>query len=131
MNSIKAVLAGCLFIIGVILAIQLATIFLMVGYNSLAKSWPFLQGIGIYFRYFLAYPFFFLSLFGGGYITAAVSKQKILLHCFLVGVITVGISTMSALDYMVMTTIGKLLVLLALVAVIGGGLFWKKRHQGI
>jgi len=127
MNSIKAILAGILFISIVTLLIQLAIIFLTVGYHYLAKSLPLLHEISVYFRYFLAYPIFFVVLFTGGYITAAIAKKRVLLHCLLVACVTVGISTLSALDYMTLTLTGMLLILLALFSVVFGGWYWHKR----
>jgi len=128
MRSVKAILAGCLFIVVVFMTIQLAIVFLAVGYHHLANSFPFLHEIIIYFRYFVAYPIFLLILFFGGYITASISKKKVLLHCFLVGLITIGISTGSAVGYMELTLTGMLMVLVALLAVMAGGLYWQRKQ---
>jgi len=129
MKSIKAILAGSLFIIITVLIIQLAIVFLIVGYNSLAGSLPVLHEISSYFRYLLAYPVFFFVLFMGGYLTARIAQTQILLHCLVVGIITVGLSTVAALDYMVVTSAGVVLVMLALLAIIVGGLYWRKNQN--
>lgn len=131
MKSIKAILAGSLFIIIVTLVVQLITIFVVVGYTSLAKSWPFLHEISIYFRYLVGYPIFFLVLFVGGYITAAISEKKILLHCSVVGFITISMSTISASGYMELTLTGMVMVLLALLSIIAGGLYWQKNQNAV
>lgn len=130
MKSIKAILAGSLFIIIIILVIQLAIIFLMVGYNHLATSLPLLHEIRIYFRYIVAYPLFFVVLFIGGYLTAVISQTRVLLHCFLVGFITIGISMSSAVEYMDVTLTGMLMIFLALLAVMAGGLYWQRSQNG-
>lgn len=122
-------MAGSLFIIVVAMIVQLAIIFLTVGYNSLARSFPFLHEISFYFRYLVAYPVFFLVLFSGGYITASISEKRVLLHCGLVGLITVGISMISALDYMTMTVTGIAILLLAVLAIMAGGLYWQKNTR--
>ena len=129
MKSIKAILAGCLFIVITVVIIQLAMVFLTVGYNTLAKHFPFLYGLAIYFRYLVAYPLFFLVMFIGGYLTASLSQKQVLLHCLAVGVITVGVSVTSAVDYMVVTLTGVVLVLLAVLSTMAGGLYWQKIHN--
>ena len=129
MKSFKAILAGCLFIVITIVMMQLAMVFLNVGYNMLAKHFPFLNGISIYFRYLLAYPLLFIVLFMGGYLTAHLAQKKVVLHCLVVGAITVGVSMLSAVDYMVVTSTGVALVLLAVLTIMVGGVYWLKKHS--
>ena len=129
MKSIKAILAGSLFIIITIIIVQLAAVFLTVGYNILAKDYPFLREIGVYFKYLIAYPVFLLLLFIGGYITASLAPKQVLLHCVVVGVATVGLSTVTALDYMVVTVTGVVLVLLAILSTMAGGFYWQKKNN--
>jgi len=76
MRSIKAIIAGSLFIIAAILLMQLAYVFIAVGYNSLAKHYPFLNDISGYFRYFIGIPVFMLIMFSGGCITAYIADSK-------------------------------------------------------
>ena len=128
MKSIKAILAGSLFIFLVLLLIQLAMVFLAVGYNFLVKSYPVLQGTGIYFRYVLGYPLFLLVLFVGGYITASIAKTHVMLHCFVTGVITIGLSTYAALEYMEITTPGVFVIVFAILTIIAGGRYWQKKQ---
>lgn len=126
MRSIKAVLVGSLFIIVVGLVVQLAYIFLAVGYNDLAKSHPFLDEIGIYFRFLIGIPIIFLIMFIGGYITADIARQKVQLHCLIVALLTVGTMTVSALDQAELTFTGFVVFVLALAATMAGGLFWQR-----
>lgn len=126
MRSIKAIVVGCLFILIVGLLVQLAYVFLAVGYNSLAKSFPFLNDISIYFRYLIGIPVFFLIMFIGGYITADLAKQKALLHCLVVAFITIGVMMISALENMQLTITGLVVSLLALVSTLLGGWYWQK-----
>ena len=128
MKSIKAVLVGSLFIFIVFLLIQLAMVFLMVGYNHLAKMYPALHGNSAYFRYLIGYPIFLLVLFIGGYITAGIAKNRVLFHCFLTGLITVGLSTFAALDYMDMTTTGVFIVVFAVLTIMAGGRYWQGKQ---
>jgi hypothetical protein len=126
MRSIKAVVVGCLFIVVVGLLIQLAYVFLAVGYTSLAKTYPFLNDISIHFRYLIGIPVFFLVMFIGGYITADLAKHKALLHCLVVAFITIGVMMFSALKNMQLTVSGLVISALALASTLAGGWYWQR-----
>jgi hypothetical protein len=132
MRSLKAIVAGSLFIIIVSLLIELAYIFLAVGYNSLAKSYPWLSEISIYFRYLIGIPVLFLIMFIGGYITADLARQKVLLHCLLVAVITNGLMMASALENRELTLSGLVVSALAVASTLSGGWYWQRAaaHKG-
>lgn len=125
MKSLKAIVAGCAFIIVVILFLQLAFIFVAVGYNYLAKDYPFLLEITGYFRFIIGIPVFMLVMFIGGYITANIANKNVLLHCFAVGLITTGGMMLSALENSDLTTTGMAVIVLAVVASSAGGLYWQ------
>ena len=128
MKSIKAILAGSLFIVIVILFLQLAYIFIAVGYNALAKDYPFLHDITTYFRYIVGIPVFVVVMFVGGYITASIANMhaglKVWLHCIVVGLITVGGMMYSAMKSSSLTTTGIVVTVLALSATSAGGFYW-------
>ena len=126
MRTIKAIIIGSLFIIIVGLIIQLAYVFLAVGYNDLAKSYPVLNEIGIYLRFLLGIPIIFIITFIGGYITADIAKSKVLLHCLVVALLTVGTMTISALEQAELTFTGFAMFILAVASTLAGGIFWKK-----
>jgi len=126
MRSIKAIVAGSLFIIFVILLMQLAYIFIAVGYNSIAKHYPFLNEISGYFRYFIGIPVFLLTMFFGGYITAHVANTRVLLHCMTVGMITAGGMILLAMKNSNLTLTGIAIFILAIIATTAGGLHWKR-----
>ena len=129
MRSIKAIVAGSLFIIVVILLMQLAYIFIAVGYNSLAHHYPFLNEISGYFRYFIVIPVFMVIMFFGGYITADIANTRVLLHCIAVGIITAGGTIWLALQNSNLTLTGILIFILAIAATLAGGLHWKRGHK--
>lgn len=126
MKSIKAIIAGSLFIIFVILLIQLAYIFIAVGYNSIAKHYPVLDDISGYFRFLIGIPLILLTMFFGGYITAHVATTRVLIHCIAVGAITAGGMLWMAMNNSNLTLTGVVIFIFALVATAAGGLYWKK-----
>lgn len=129
MRSIKAVIAGCVFIIFVILLMQLVYIFIAVGYNALAKDYPFLNDITSSFRYLIGIPVFIAVMFVGGYITANIASVKVIPHCIAVGLITAGGMMYSALENSSITTTGVVVFVLALAATTAGGLYWQHDNK--
>ena len=128
MKSIKAIVAGSLFIVIVILFLQLAYIFIAVAYNALAKDYLFLNDITGYFRYIVGIPVFTAIMFSGGYITAGIANinvyVKVLFNSLTVGLITVGGMMYSAMENADLTTTGIVVTILALSATSAGGLYW-------
>ena len=107
---------------------QLAYIFIAVGYNSLAKHYPLLNDISGYFRYFVGIPAFMVIMFCGGYITAYAAKNKVLLHCLAVGFITAGGMMLMALQNTDLTLTGIVIFILALGTTTAGGLYWQRNN---
>ncbi len=130
MKSIKAILAGSVFVIVVILILQLVYIFVAVAYNALASDYPFLHDIASYFRYIVGIPAFVAVMFVGGYITANVAAMenntKVLLYCMSVGLITAGGMIYPALETANITTTGIVIFILSLLATTAGGWHWQK-----
>ncbi len=129
MNSFKAVVIGSLFILIVGAIVQLANIFIAVGYNELVKSYPLLNGMGDYFRYLIGIPVFLLVMFVGGYITAAVAQEKALLNSLLVAIVTIGIMLFPALSESEMTISGFFIFGLAFASTLGGGFYWQRKNR--
>lgn len=133
MKSIKAIVAGSAFIIIVMLLLQLVYIFVAVAYNILAKDYPFLNDIAGSFRYIIGIPVFVVIMFIGGYITASIANMtastKVWLHCIVVGLLTSGGMIYPTLENSEITMTGIVVLLLALLATTGGGLYWQKNFR--
>ncbi|MCK5918175.1 MAG: hypothetical protein KAG34_07100 [Cocleimonas sp.] len=130
MKSILSVITGSAFIIITFLVLQLVALLTMVSYKMLSKDYPFLNEIDpSIFRYLIAIPAFLLVMFVGGYITAMIAKNKVLLHTLIVGVITAAGSMGLALDYMKITLTGAIVMALMLAATVAGGMFWQRRNK--
>jgi hypothetical protein len=132
-RSIKAIVIGSVFIVVVMLLLQLAFIFIVVGYNALADDFPFLNDITGLFRYLVGIPVFMVTMFAGGYITAYIANMqtsiKVWLHCLAVGVITVGGMMYLAMDYSNLTLTGIVVTVLALSASSAGGFYWLRDNR--
>ncbi|MCW9023459.1 MAG: hypothetical protein OQK73_02140 [Gammaproteobacteria bacterium] len=128
MRNIKAVILGIAFIAFAMLVMQLAYIFLAVGYNELAKSMPFLNSINNYFRYLIGMPVFILILMTGGYVTAATAESYRLILSFIVGMLTVGVMLASAIYDYVLTPSGYFLFTVGIFLPMAGGWYWQRKH---
>jgi len=131
MRSIKAIFAGSLFIVVVVLLMQLAYIFIAVGYNALAKDFPLLHDIAGSFRYLIGIPVFTLIMFMGGYITADFAREKVVVHSFLVGLITASAMIIPTLENSDLTATGIVVTVLALASSSAGGWHWQKKDKGL
>jgi len=129
MRSLKAIAAGCLFIIAVILLMELAFIFIAVAYNSLAKGYPLLNEVSGTFRYIFGIPVFAVIMFFGGYVTATIARSAVLLHCITVGLLTTSGMMYSALENSELTFTGVVVFLLSVVATAAGGLYWQSNNK--
>lgn len=131
MRSIKAIVAGCLFVVIVILLMQLLYIFIAVGYNALASDFPLLNDISGAFRYIIGIPVFIAVMFAGGYLTATIAgvehDMKVWPQCMAVGFITAGGMMYSAMVNSSLTLTGIVVFILALAATTAGGLYWQKK----
>ena len=133
MRSIKAIVVGSVFIFVVLLLLGLIYIFLAVGYYALAADFPLLNDITDLFRYLVGIPVFMSTMFAGGYITASIANMhaniKVLFHCLVVGLITVGSMMYSAMGYSSLTITGIVVIILALSASSAGGFSWLRGHK--
>jgi hypothetical protein len=126
MRSLKAIFAGSVFIVVVILLMQLAYIFIAVAYNALAKDYPLLNDIAGSFRYLVGIPVFMTIMFFGGFITADFAREKVLPHCLAVGLITASGMIVPTLENASLTLTGVVIFVLAIGATSAGGMYWQR-----
>ena len=129
MNSIKAIVVGSLFIVIINLVMQLVFIFIAVGYNAIAKDYPFLNDITGVFRYIVGIPLFTASVFFGGYITAMMANIKVLLHCGVVALIIVVGMILPTLENSSLTMTGIVVIMLVFGGTMAGGWYWEKDND--
>jgi len=133
MRSLLAVVAGSVFIVVVILLLQLAYIFIAVGYNALASDFPFLNDIAGLFRYLVGIPVLIATMFAGGFITANTADEcsdiKVFFYCLVVGAITAGGMMYSAMEKADITLTGIVVTVLAISASSVGGLYWLRNNN--
>jgi len=125
-KSFKAILAGFLFIVIVILVMQLLYIFLAVGFHSLASSYPALNSVTGLIKYLVGIPVLMLVIFGGGYISAAMAPGRPVLHGLIVAVLSSAVMILPTLENAQLTPTGMVVFALVIMAGGAGGLYWQK-----
>lgn len=129
MKSLLSIISGSVFISVSFLVLQLVALLTMVAYKKFSVDYPFLNDIGGIFRYLVAIPSFLLVMFIGGYLSAMIVQKKVLIHAFIVGVITTTATMWLALDYMEITTTGIVMIILMLTTTVAGGMFWQRKNK--
>jgi len=129
MKSIYAIVVASLFIVVVTIVFQLAYVLIAVEYNTLAKSFAVLNEIRGVFRYLVGIPVYMLIMFFGGYIAADIARTKVLLHCLVVGFITVGGMLWLAMENNELTLSGMVVFVLSLAATMAGGWYWLRGDE--
>ena len=81
----KALVTGFIFIIGLGLLMQLAFIFISVGYITLGRTFPFLAPYSDIFLQFSVILGLFITSMTGGYLTALIAERKPRVHAAIAG----------------------------------------------
>ncbi len=126
MQYLKAFLAGFFFIVIFGLCIQLAFMFLSMGYIELVKSFPEVAIFGGYVSYVVGIVVYFLLMATGGFLTASIAKKNRVVMCFFVGISSTGLSALSLQNFSEYTIFIILFVVLGILFTIAGGWYQKK-----
>lgn len=126
MKSLKAIIWGSLFIIICMLLIQLAYLFIAVGYHRLVENMPMLQSMPDYFRYLVGLPVYLLVMMGGGYVAAEFAEEKVMMHGFVTGVVVSLVLLLQAQQSTQITLVGYLLAALSIAATTTGSFLWRR-----
>ncbi len=126
MQYLKAFLAGFFFIVIFGLCIQLAFMFLSMGYIELVKSFPEVAIFGGYVSYVVGIVVYFLLMATGGFLTASIAKKNRAVMCFFVGISSTGLSALSLQNFSEYTIFIILFVVLGILFTVAGGWYQKK-----
>lgn len=125
MQYLKSFLAGFSFIVVFGLCIQLAYIFLAVWYIDLVKEFPSVATFVGPVSYLVGIVIYFLLMATGGIVTASLAKKNPLVMCFLVGIATTGLSTLSLQNFSEYTIFSIVFIVSGVLFTIAGGWYWK------
>ena len=126
MQYLKAYLAGFFFIVVFGLCIQLAYMFLAMGYVELVKAFPWVATFGGYVSYLVGFIVYFLLMASGGFLAASIAKKHMVVMCFLVGLSSTGLSAFSLQNTSGYTVFIILFVVSGVLFTIAGGWYAKR-----
>ena len=126
MQYLKAYLAGFFFIVVVGLCIQLAYMFLAMGYVYLVTAFPWVATFGGYASYLVGIVVYFLLMASGGFLTTSIAKKKMVVMCSLVGLSSTGLSAFSLQNTSDYTVFIMLFVGSGILFTIAGGWYAKR-----
>lgn len=125
MQYLKSFLAGFLFIVVFGLCIQLAYVFLAVWYIDIVKESPWVATFGGPVSYLIGIVVYFLLMATGGILTASIAKKNLVVMCFLVGIASTGLSTLSLQNFSEYTIFSIFFIVSGVLFTIAGGWYWK------
>jgi hypothetical protein len=126
MQYLKAFLAGFFFIVVFGLCIQLAYMFLAMGYVELVKAFPWVATFGGYVSYLVGIVVYFLLMATGGLLTASIAKKNIVVMCILVGISSTGLSALSLQNAGEYTVFSIIFIVSGILFTIAGGWYEKQ-----
>lgn len=129
MISWKALLAGSATILVLGLLVQLAFIFVVVGFNAIAASWPPLAPWGRPLAYVSGALVYFGIMSTAGYLTAEIARRHVLLHTLITGSLVTGASLLLSLGGGKLTVMSLAFFLSGMVFALTGGLLWQRRRR--
>ena len=125
----KALFAGTAIIVVLGLLLLLAFTSVMVGQMQLSRNYPEYSSAIEVIPYLVGFGGYFLVMAMGGYVTASIALNRVVLNALIVGAVTAGFSlwlSLSAGDIKLMSLI---FFMLGVVFSISGALFWRARQR--
>ncbi len=129
MVNLKSLLTGTVVIIVLGLILELILLLLTTGYTVFIRSYPELKFISLLLSYAFGTFCYFIVMSIGGYITSNLAKNKIYLHCLIVGLLTTGISLFTSVRDNGFTFNSILFILSGTAFTIMGGYIWIKNES--
>ena len=129
MVNLKALFIGSATIIVLGLILQLILLLLATGYTVFTRDYPELKLISQFLSYSFGIFCYFIVMSIGGYITSNIAKNKVYLHCLIIGLLTTGVSLITSVrdDGFTFNTI--LFILSGTVFTLIGGYIWIKNES--
>jgi len=126
MTGLKAITAGIITIIVLGLVNQLVVIMANVGFSSLAKSYEIFSPYINLLTYIVGGMGYFVVMFSGGFVTAAISREKIYQRALIAGVIASSASLWWSLRTDIFTPIAVVFLLAGVLFTLLGSWSWTK-----
>ncbi|HXK55035.1 MAG: hypothetical protein KDI74_06060 [Gammaproteobacteria bacterium] len=125
----KALFAGIAVVMLLGLLLQLAFTSIVVGQMEASRNFPEYSRAISTVPYLVGFGGYFLVMAVGGYVTASIARNQVVLNALIVGAVTAGISLWFSLDAVDIKPMSLVFFTLGLVFATTGALFWRVRQS--
>lgn len=127
--NIKALLFGFFYILTLGLIIQLAFLFLAIGYYDHLKDAPTAAAIVSIASYIVGTVVYFFLMASAGYITASIAKVHVIAHGLAVSITSIGLSLFSSLNTDEFTWVSFVFFTLGILFTLFGAHRWQQSEN--
>lgn len=125
----KALSAGIAVVVVLGLIMQLAFTSVVVGQMELSRNYPEYSGLIKTLPYLVGFGGYFLVMATGGFVTAAIALDRVVLNALIVGMLTAGFSLWLSLSAGEIKPVSLIFFALGVLFSIAGALFWRIRRS--
>lgn len=125
--SWKALVLGFLTIVVLGLAMQLLFLIMATGATILIKHYPEFSSHERLILLSIGLPLYFIVMFIGGHVTAAIAQYRVIAHCALVAFLGVGLSLWVSFSAGGVSLMSGFFLLAGVTFSVLGGLRWKRK----
>ncbi|MCB1829412.1 MAG: hypothetical protein H6964_18070 [Chromatiaceae bacterium] len=125
----KALSAGIAVVIVLGLIMQLAFTSVIVRQMELNRNYPDYSGVINTLPYLVGFGGYFVVMVAGGFVTASIALNRVVLNASIVGVATAGLSLWFSISKGEINLMSLIFFALGVVFCIAGALFWRMRRS--
>lgn len=125
----KALSAGIAVVVVLGLIMQLVFTSIVVGQMELGRNYPEYSGVFKTIPYLFGFGGYFLVMAAGGYVTASIALNQVVLNALIVGVVTAGLSVSLSISAGGIKPMSLIFFTLGVLFCITGALFWRTRQS--
>ncbi|MCP4283856.1 MAG: hypothetical protein GY792_05325 [Gammaproteobacteria bacterium] len=125
----KALFAGIAVVIVLGLFMQLLFTMVVVAQMELGRDFPAYSGIIKIIPYLIGFGGYFLVMAIGGYVTASIALNRVVINALIVGATTTGFSLWLSISAGNIRPLSLIFFILGMVFTVSGALFWRIRQK--
>ena len=125
----KALLAGVVVVVPLVLLLQFLFTSLLVGQRMVHGHYPQIEAVTGFLPYLIGFGGFLVVMLLGGYVTAAVATRNTTAHALAVAALTTGVSLWGSISTGGIKPMTLGFFLAALLASAAGAWLWRKRND--
>jgi hypothetical protein len=124
----KALIAGTSVVVFLGLLLQLLFTSVVVGQMTLSRNYSDYSGVIKIIPYLVGFVGYFLVMATGGYVTASIALNRVVMNALIVGAVTAGISLWFSVGAGSIKPMSLIFFVLGVIFSIAGALLWRARQ---